>query len=118
MADPPHPFLPESRRAMHAVCLFAAVMVAISSVGVALAASPEPPPESPPGASSCSGCHAANPHVDTAVPRIAGRAAAEIVAQMQAFRSGQRPSTVMDRIAKGLTDAEVEAIAAWYSQQK
>jgi cytochrome c553 len=52
------------------------------------------------------------------VPRLSGRAAAEIVAQMQAFKSGQRPATVMDRIAKGLTDAEIEAIAAWYAQQR
>src|SRR5262245_9544974 len=72
---------------------------------------------SPPGASSCSGCHAARAGVDTAVPRLAGRPAADIVAQMQAFKSGQRPATVMDRIAKGLGDAEVEAIAAWYAQQ-
>jgi cytochrome subunit of sulfide dehydrogenase len=82
--------------------------------GWAVAAAPEPPP----GASSCSGCHAASPGVDTPVPRLAGRQAADIVAQMQAFKTGQKPSTVMDRIAKGLTDAEVEAIAAWHAQQK
>jgi cytochrome subunit of sulfide dehydrogenase len=74
--------------------------------------------QAPPGASSCSGCHAARAGVDTAVPQLAGRPAADIVAQMQAFKSGQRPATVMDRIAKGLADAEVEAIAAWYAQQK
>jgi cytochrome c553 len=37
---------------------------------------------------------------------------------MQEFRSGQRPATVMDRIAKGFTDAETAAIADWYAQQK
>jgi len=74
--------------------------------------------EPPAGASSCSGCHAASPSVDTAVPRLMGRQTADIVAQMQAFKTGQKPSTVMDRIAKGLTEAEVEAIAAWYAQQK
>jgi cytochrome c553 len=51
------------------------------------------------------------------VPPLAGKNAAEIVAQMQAFRAGQRPATVMDRIAKGFSDAEVQAIAAWYAQQ-
>jgi len=34
------------------------------------------------------------------------------------FRSGARPGTVMDRIAKGFTDPEIEAIAAWYAAQK
>jgi len=37
---------------------------------------------------------------------------------MQAFRSGQKPATVMDRIAKGFTDAEIQDIANWYAQQK
>ena len=32
---------------------------------------------------------------------------------MQAFRAGERPATVMDRIAKGFTDEETRAIAAW-----
>jgi sulfide dehydrogenase cytochrome subunit len=37
---------------------------------------------------------------------------------MQAFRAGQMPATVMDRIAKGFTDEEIQAIAAWYAAQK
>jgi cytochrome subunit of sulfide dehydrogenase len=36
---------------------------------------------------------------------------------MQAFRSGARPATVMGRIAKGFSDDEVKAIAAWYGAQ-
>jgi cytochrome c553 len=36
---------------------------------------------------------------------------------MQAFRSGARPATVMDRIAKGFTEDEVRAIADWYGAQ-
>ena len=51
--------------------------------------------EPPAGASSCSGCHAASTEVDAPVPRILGRQPAEIIAAMQAFRSGERPSTVM-----------------------
>jgi sulfide dehydrogenase cytochrome subunit len=37
---------------------------------------------------------------------------------LQEFRSGQRAATVMDRIAKGFTDDEIQAIAAWYAAQK
>jgi cytochrome c553 len=99
---------------MHAARLLAIVAAAAGWTSAATSRAPEPPP----GASSCSGCHAAKSGVDTAVPRLTDRTAADIVAQMQAFKTGQRPSTVMDRIAKGLTDAEVEAIAAWYAQQK
>lgn len=72
----------------------------------------------PPGAVACSGCHAGSPEVETAVPRLAGRDAAEIVTAMQQFRAGQRPATVMDRLAKGFSDAEIKAIAAWYAARK
>ena len=74
--------------------------------------------EAPQGAASCSGCHAANPRVETPVPPLAGRPAADIAGQMIAFKSGQRGGTIMDRIAKGFSDAETQAIAAWYAQQK
>jgi cytochrome c553 len=56
--------------------------------------------------------------VDTTVPRLNGRNPADIVTAMQAFKSGQLPSTVMDRIAKGFSEDEVKAIAAWYGAQK
>ena len=52
------------------------------------------------------------------MPRLTGRDQAAIVKAMQYFRSGQRAATVMDRIAKGFTDEEVQAIAAWYATQK
>jgi cytochrome subunit of sulfide dehydrogenase len=42
----------------------------------------------------------------------------DIVAAMEAFRAGQRPATVMDRLAKGFSQPEIAAIAAWYAAQK
>jgi cytochrome subunit of sulfide dehydrogenase len=74
--------------------------------------------EAPPGAVACSGCHAANPRVETPVPPLAGRPAADIASQMVAFKAGQRPGTIMDRIAKGFSEEEIRAIAAWYESQK
>jgi len=91
---------------------------AIAAAALLLAALPGAfAADTPPGATSCSGCHPANAGVESAVPRLAGRNAAEIVAQMKAFRSGERQATVMDKIAKGFSDAEIEAIAAWYAEQ-
>ena len=34
------------------------------------------------------------------------------------FKSGKRGGTIMDRIAKGFSDEEIRAIAAWYAEQK
>ena len=72
----------------------------------------------PPGALLCSGCHATNRTVETPVPRLVGRSPADIKAALEAFRTGQRAATVMDRIAKGFSDDEVKAIAEWYGVQK
>jgi cytochrome subunit of sulfide dehydrogenase len=76
------------------------------------------PADAPPGALSCSGCHPPARSANATVAPLTGRNPADIVAAMQAFKSGQRPSTVMDRIAKGFSEDEVKAIAAWYAAQK
>ena len=73
--------------------------------------------DAPPGAASCSGCHAVSRNVDTAVPGIAGRKSADLSAAMRDFKSGARPATVMGRIARGFSDTEIEAIAVWFSTQ-
>jgi len=92
--------------------LIAAVAIVLASAGVAFAA------EAPAGAASCSGCHAATPRVETPVPPLNGRPAADTTSQMMAFKAGQRPGTIMDRIAKGYSEDEIRAIAAWYEAQK
>jgi cytochrome c553 len=73
--------------------------------------------DAPPGASSCSGCHAPAVSAATIVPPINGRPAAETASIMREFRSGARPATVMGRIAKGFNDAEIDAIAQWLGAQ-
>jgi cytochrome c553 len=74
--------------------------------------------DAPSGAASCWGCHSAKAFVNTPVPRLAGRSPADLVSVMEGFKSGKLPSTVMGRIAKGFSDGEIEAIAAWYGAQK
>ena len=90
------------------------VIAAVAGAAAAVVASAEPPA----GAVSCSGCHPASSRMTSPVPRLAGVDRAAIVRAMQEFRSGQRPATVMDRIAKGFTDEEIQALAAWLATQK
>jgi cytochrome c553 len=91
------------------------VFAAIAALAISSMASAA---DGPPGASSCSGCHPATAGVATPVPRLNGREAAQITAAMTEFRTGKRPATVMDRIAKGFTDDETKAIAAYLAAQK
>ena len=91
-----------------------AAAIGLLSIAAAVTASAEPPA----GAAACTGCHPASTRVTSPVPRLAGVDRAAIVRALQDFRSGARPATVMDRIAKGFTDEEIQAIAAWYAAQK
>ena len=93
---------------------FVAAAIGFVSIVAAAVVSAEPPV----GAASCSGCHPASTRVTSPVPRLAGLDRAAIVRAMQDFRSGQRTGTVMDRISKGFTDDEIQAIAAWYAAQR
>ncbi len=79
---------------------------------VLLGAAAAPPP--PPGASGCSGCHGGV----APLPVLAGRPAAETASALEAFRVGTKPATVMNRIAKGFTPAESQAIATWWAGVK
>ena len=92
----------------------AAAAIGASLIAAAVVASAEPPA----GAASCSGCHPASSRIASPVPRLAGIDRAAIVRAMQDFRSGQRAATVMDRLAKGFTDDEIQAIAAWFATQR
>ena len=90
--------------------LASALALAILPVGASAA-------DAPPGASSCSGCHAPAASGAVIVPPINGRPAAETARLMREFKSGARPATVMGRIAKGFDDAEIDAIARWLAAQ-
>ena len=98
---------------MKALRVAVAVATVMASSLPALAAS-----EPPPGAASCSGCHTSGAAAPASVSRLYGRNADEIMTAMTGFRDGSLPATVMNRIAKGFSDDELRAIAAWLAAQK
>jgi cytochrome c553 len=72
------------------------------------------PSIAPPGATSCSGCHAG---AASGLPSLKGQSAQMIEEAMAGFRSGAREATLMNRIAKGFTEDETRAIARWIAAQ-
>lgn len=60
---------------------------------------------------SCSGCHGANGRSPGTMPPLHGRSAEAIAQALREFRAGQRAATVMNRIARGYSDAEIDAVA-------
>ena len=71
-------------------------------------------------AATCANCHGTNGKTveGSAVPPLAGVSASHITEQMQAFKAGTRPATVMHQIAKGYNDAQIAQIAAYFAAQK
>jgi sulfide dehydrogenase cytochrome subunit len=67
-------------------------------------------------ADTCAGCHGTDgASGGPASPSIGGLSQAYFVELMQGFASGEIPSTIMGRIAKGYTKEEIKAIAAYYN---
>ncbi len=71
-------------------------------------------------AATCANCHGTNGRaIDGAsVPGLAGMPATYMVEQLRAFKAGARPATVMHQIAKGYSDAQIDAVAAYFAAQK
>jgi sulfide dehydrogenase cytochrome subunit len=69
-------------------------------------------------AASCAICHGTNGANAGGLPSLAGQPKDYIVKQLADFREGKRPATLMHQIAKGLTPAQVDAVAAFYAAQK
>lgn len=68
---------------------------------------------------TCAGCHGTNgSSVGPATPSLAGMSEDTIIEAMEAYKSGDRPSTIMGRIAKGYNKAEIEAMAKFFTTQK
>jgi cytochrome c553 len=72
-------------------------------------------------AAGCAICHGTEGQPagkDSPLAPLAGLPRDYIADQMRAFRDGKRPATVMHQIAKGYTDPQIDAMAAWYAAQK
>jgi cytochrome c553 len=73
--------------------------------------------------SMCIGCHGiplyrtAYPEVYS-VPKIAGQSPEYIVKALQAYKTGERSHPSMTGIARGLTDADMADLAAYYGKSK
>lgn len=69
-------------------------------------------------AANCSSCHHGDRRRGAAIPELAGMDKTTIVLRVKEFRDGRRPSTIMQQLAKGYTDAQIEAAAAFLAAQK
>ncbi|MDO5619968.1 MAG: hypothetical protein Q4G24_00710 [Paracoccus sp. (in: a-proteobacteria)] len=67
-------------------------------------------------AGPCASCHGPDGHSPGAIPSIAGLPRDDLQARMLAFRDGSEPSTVMGRHMRGYDEAQIAALAQWFSE--
>jgi sulfide dehydrogenase cytochrome subunit len=71
-------------------------------------------------AATCAACHGTNGQAvgGSSVVSLAGMPREQLAAQLKAFKSGSRPSTIMGQVAKGYSDAQIEQLAAYFASLK
>lgn len=65
----------------------------------------------------CTGCHGDSGEGSGAIPGINVRPEAELLRALQDFRSNQEGSTVMNRIARGLSEQDLAALAKYFGRR-
>ncbi len=96
--------------------LLGRALLAAAAIGFLLLPSPVRA-QAPLAAEGCVGCHGPGGAGVQGVPAIAGRDAGELRALMAAFRANERPATIMGRVARGYTEAEIAAVAEHFARQ-
>jgi cytochrome subunit of sulfide dehydrogenase len=66
-------------------------------------------------ASTCMSCHGPGGKSLGTIPSLAGLKQDDFVKTLKEFKAGTRLSSIMKRHASGYTDAEVEALAAFFA---
>ncbi len=71
-------------------------------------------------AATCANCHGTNGKAvaGAGMKALAGKDKAELLEDLQNFRAGAKPATIMHQIAKGYTDEQLDLIAGFFAAQK
>jgi len=86
-------------------------------LAVALAAATAQAQEAPPPqAAPCIACHGEDGHGTAPLfPDLAAQHAEYLTLQMELFRSGERPSHIMNTLARSMTDRDIEIAIQYYA---
>ena len=69
-------------------------------------------------AATCAACHGTDGRSLTSeVIALAGLPREHIASQMRAFRDGARPGTIMQQIARGYSDQQIDLMAEYFSRR-
>lgn len=106
---------PQNPSPRHAAARLAAVAAILSLLPAAAMAAPADSARNL--AATCTGCHGTDGNARAGMPALAGRPAAGLLQLLAEFRSGARPSTIMQQIAKGYSDEQLGLIAGYFASR-
>lgn len=71
-------------------------------------------------AATCAQCHGTEGRAveGEALVRLAGLPKEHILTQLLAFRTGQRPATIMHQITRGYSQEQLEEVATFFASQR
>lgn len=69
-------------------------------------------------AANCANCHGTNGRSVGGMASLAGMPRDTLIRTMREFREGKRPATIMHQLAKGYTEEQIAAVAAYFAAQK
>jgi len=69
-------------------------------------------------AGNCANCHGTQGRNPGQLPSLAGMPASALSQAMRDYRDGKRKATLMHQLAKGYTDEQIDAMAAYFAAQK
>lgn len=87
---------------------------------IALAWSSPAPAQAPNAAliaANCAVCHGPGGAGSGDIAKLNDKTPAQITESMQGFRDGKKPSTIMGRITKGYSDAQIAAVASYLGKK-
>jgi cytochrome c553 len=93
--------------------------IAVVALGLAATVQAGDPAAGKAKTDTCTGCHGMNgKSTNPNYPNLAGQKEAYLVKAIKAYRDGTRKDPMMSSMTMGLTDADIENIAAFYASVK
>jgi len=96
----------------------------LAPAAMAQSAAPTPPASGPKVqdvaliAGTCANCHGPDGRSTGGIPQLRGVSEQHLLARLQAFKAGTAAdATVMTRLMKGYDDAQIQALALWFSKE-
>ncbi len=70
-------------------------------------------------AGTCFNCHGPGGRSTGTIPSLQGQSASRLLMLMKSFKKGESPdATVMTRLMKGYDEAQIQALAHWFSAKE